>query len=46
MRRLLCWLGLHSRFVQYDRWGKARVCRYCERGVRPLAWADWYQDLT
>lgn len=29
MRRLLCRMGLHSWFRQYDRWGSADVCRYC-----------------
>lgn len=30
MRLLLCVLGFHSRFTQHDRWGVAKVCRYCD----------------
>jgi len=30
VRKLLCKVGLHSKFIQYDKWGSAEVCRYCE----------------
>lgn len=29
IRRVLCRVGLHSWFRQWDRWGSARVCRFC-----------------
>ena len=29
MRKLLCRLGRHSWFRQWDKWGDAEVCRYC-----------------
>lgn len=29
MRKWLCRIGLHSWFQQWDKWGTARVCRYC-----------------
>lgn len=29
IRRLLCYLSIHSLFEQDDQWGTALVCRYC-----------------
>lgn len=29
VRKILCKLGIHSIFVQHDKWGSAKVCRYC-----------------
>lgn len=29
LHRLLCKLGMHSTYVQTDRWGQGVVCRYC-----------------
>ena len=34
MRKLMCRIGWHSTFTQDDKWGVARVCRYCS-GTRP-----------
>lgn len=29
IRKLICRLGMHSWFRQWDKWGTAKVCRYC-----------------
>lgn len=30
MKKLLCRVGLHSRFRQCDKWGHVIVCRRCD----------------
>ena len=30
MRKILCRVGLHSKFMQLDKWGRAEVCKYCD----------------
>lgn len=34
MRKLLCRVGLHSKFMQLDKWGWAEVCKHCD-------WIGW-----